>query len=603
MKPVNVFISYAHKDEAWRAKLQEHLASLGPDKFVRQWYDRRIPPGENWEKHIDNELQKADVILLLVSASFNNSGYVTGKEMKRALDRHKKKEAVVIPIILRPVVWDNQPYAKLQALPRSGRAITESSNRDRAFAEVTRGIRERILEFRQPSPSQLRGLPAEPQRPRSSRSTLEVVSIRSRPARRKTQNLRLTEKIGEGAFGAVWKAWNGDLERWEAVKIYKPEFAGDAAKRARFIRGMKAQARLKHPGIGAFYGYRMSPETLEVSMYLSEGMPLDQWVSQRTAPSFSEKIEVLTKTCEAVAYAHDRGVVHRDLKPSNVIVERTDAGIQPAIIDFDSAVLIDSASLTKTADHLGTLGFIAPEVIRKGAPLESRRSVLADIYSLGALAYFTLFRHKPVPSDLSTRAIDRKAARIQELDETRRQFLVNVLAKATAADPFERFESASELADALRLCVPGSELPDFDAELPFVKAVFESFDSKAAVLRSFGFLNRRFDEHDQVGRYTRLKEGFTATALYDFDMKEFAVGFSFPTNRVWRLFQDSTLSSALRSELGKALKFDPPNKYEEGGAYFRFDFTKAPGRNAEVTADYLVESLDRCLSVYSRNGF
>lgn len=603
MEPVNVFISYSHKDEALRKKLQEHLSSLGSEKFVNQWYDRRIAAGEDWRKKIDAELNKAHIILLLISASFNNSGYCTGHEMKKALERHRKKQAVVIPIILRPVVWDNQPYAKFQALPRDGRSIIEARIRDRAYAEVTRGIRERILEFRSPTAAQLRAIPAQPKQPRGNRSKLQVVPVSQR-AKRGKQHLQVTEKIGEGAFGTVWRAWNADLDRWEAVKVYRPEFAREQSKRARFLRGLKAQAKLTHPNIGTFYGYRVSPETLEVSMRLSEGVPLDEWVMQRPSPSLAQKVDVLAQVCEGVGYAHEHGVVHRDLKPSNIIVERRESELRPVIIDFDSAVLVDSAALTKTAEHVGTLGFIAPEVVKKGASLESRRSILADIYSLGALAYFTLVRERPTPADLSSRAIDRKVAlRIPELDDTRRQFLVNVLAKATASESAARYETALELRDALRLCLPDSDLPEFDAELPFVKSVFERFDELAPLLRPMGFTNRRFDEYDQVGRYTRMKEGFTALALYDFDMKEFAAGFSFPTFRTWREFQESELWRALRKEFGKSMKFDPPNKAEEGGAFIWFNLTNAPRRDPKVTAEHLIESIERCLGVYAATGF
>lgn len=338
-------------------------------------------------------------------------------------------------------------------------------------------------------------------------------------------------------------------------------------------------------------------------MRVYDGPPLDRWIAQRPSPSFAEKMHVLARVSEAVAYLHANGVLHRDLKPSNILIERHQDTPRPIIVDFGTAVLLDADSLTKTADSLGTLGFIAPEIVKKGASLESRRSILADIYSLGALTYFTLFREKPVQGEMTSRHFAKKVDRLTELDTTRRQFLVNVLAKATALEPTARYESAEELAEALMLCLPGSELPAFEAELPFVDAVFEHFDQIAPELKPLGFVNRRFDEYEQIGRYTRLKEKFSALALYDFDMKEFASGFSFPTFRIWHAFEESSLPPALRAEFGKEIKFDPPNKAEEGGAYVWFNVVRSPKKDAGATARHLLESLRRCLVVYAAHGF
>ncbi|HEX9987028.1 MAG TPA: toll/interleukin-1 receptor domain-containing protein [Chloroflexia bacterium] len=128
-EPTEIFISYAHEDEKLRKELEKHLSILTRRKMIIVWQDRKIVPGHNWKKEIDEKLNTAKVILLLVSSDFLASDYCYGIEMKRALQRDKAKEARVIPVILRDVYWKEAPFGKLQALPTDARAITSWENR------------------------------------------------------------------------------------------------------------------------------------------------------------------------------------------------------------------------------------------------------------------------------------------------------------------------------------------------------------------------------------------------------------------------------------------------------------------------------------------
>ncbi len=143
-KAVEVFYSYAHKDEDLRNQLAEHLSSLRRQGYITEWYDRQIGAGTQWAEEIDAHLNTATIILLLISSSFLASDYCYGIEMQRALERHDAKEALVIPIILRSVDWRGTPFEKLQALPANGKPITTWPNQDEAFLDVTRGIRKAI---------------------------------------------------------------------------------------------------------------------------------------------------------------------------------------------------------------------------------------------------------------------------------------------------------------------------------------------------------------------------------------------------------------------------------------------------------------------------
>ena len=112
--PIRLFYSYSHKDEALRDELEEHLALLKRQGYIVGWHDRRIGAGEEWRDQLDKNLEEAQIILLLISSSFLASDYCSDIETKRALDRHDKGEAKVIPVLLRAVDWEGAPFARLQ---------------------------------------------------------------------------------------------------------------------------------------------------------------------------------------------------------------------------------------------------------------------------------------------------------------------------------------------------------------------------------------------------------------------------------------------------------------------------------------------------------
>lgn len=148
---IEVFYSYSHQDENLRNELVKHLSSLKRQGIVSDWHDRMIEAGDEWRRQIDSHLETAEIILLLVSADFLASDYCYEIEMKRALERHEKGEARVIPIILRRVDWTSAPFAKLQALPKDAKPVTSWADRDEAFENIAKSIR-RVVESLQANP-------------------------------------------------------------------------------------------------------------------------------------------------------------------------------------------------------------------------------------------------------------------------------------------------------------------------------------------------------------------------------------------------------------------------------------------------------------------
>jgi hypothetical protein len=139
-----VFISYAHEDRAFRAELDKHLGNLRRQQIISSWYDGDIVPGTEWKPQIMERLNRAQIILLLISVDFINSDFCYSTEMTQAIARHDAGDACVIPILLRPTDWKGAPFDKLEMLPTDAKAVTRWPTHDDAFLDVVQGIRKAI---------------------------------------------------------------------------------------------------------------------------------------------------------------------------------------------------------------------------------------------------------------------------------------------------------------------------------------------------------------------------------------------------------------------------------------------------------------------------
>jgi hypothetical protein len=145
---VTIFFCYAHEDEALLKQLKAHLIPLQRQRVIDLWHDRDISAGSEWEQEISHHLNAAQIILFLVSPDFMVSDYCYGIEMQRVLERHRRGEARVIPIILRSVYWQGI-LGTLQALPTDAKPVVSSLwyNVDEAFFDVTEGIRKVVVQL------------------------------------------------------------------------------------------------------------------------------------------------------------------------------------------------------------------------------------------------------------------------------------------------------------------------------------------------------------------------------------------------------------------------------------------------------------------------
>ena len=265
--------------------------------------------------------------------------------------------------------------------------------------------------------------------------------------------LEVTEIIGAGGMGAVYKALQLRLERYVAIKILPAELGSDEEFVARFEREAKAMAALNHPSIVSIFDFgETAPLPAAPAgqrycyfvMEFVEGASLHQMIAGGDLTP-EHAMAIVPKICEALQFAHDRGIIHRDIKPANILVDR-EGNVK--IADFGLAKLsgggVENLSLTMTNTTMGTPLYMAPEQFESTGKVDHR----ADIYSLGVVFYQMLTGTTPqgawAPPSKKVEGVDRR------IDE--------VVNRAMQQEPGDRYQQASEInTDITRI---GSEPPD-----------------------------------------------------------------------------------------------------------------------------------------------
>jgi hypothetical protein len=157
VNPLEVFVSYASEDEAMMQGLLKHLSGLEAEGLITALHNRSITPGAEWEKEGAENLRKSRIILLLVSPDFMASKFIHEKVLSAALERHRRGEARVIPVLIKPFDLGTGPLAQLQPVPRDDKPIVMYRPADTGFAEVSKELRKVIAE--------IKGQPLLPARP------------------------------------------------------------------------------------------------------------------------------------------------------------------------------------------------------------------------------------------------------------------------------------------------------------------------------------------------------------------------------------------------------------------------------------------------------
>jgi serine/threonine-protein kinase len=258
---------------------------------------------------------------------------------------------------------------------------------------------------------------------------------------------RIDEVLGKGAMGVVYRAFDPTIERQVALKTIRKDLLDrDQGHElvARFKTEAQAGGRLAHPGIVSVYEYGEDDDVAYIAMEFVSGRGLGHYLAKQERFSLADTMSIMAQLLDALDYAHDRGVVHRDIKPANIIMTG-DGGLKVA--DFGIARL-DNSSLTQVGAVMGTPSYMSPEQFA-GLPVDRR----SDLFSAGVILYELLTGQKPFQG--ATETISYKVCHVphrdpSELDPDAVPALFNdVLSKALAKKPEDRYEGAGEFAEAL----------------------------------------------------------------------------------------------------------------------------------------------------------
>lgn len=256
--------------------------------------------------------------------------------------------------------------------------------------------------------------------------------------------------LGQGAMGEVFLARDTTLGREVALKTIRP-FADAAALgdlKARFAREAQSAAGLHHPNVVTVYEFGEADGLLYFAMEVVEGPSLEHLLRQQ-ALSPRDFLAVMAQVCDGLQAAHAKGIVHRDIKPANIMVTREGERPVAKILDFGVAKSLGQDA-TQTGQVVGTLAYMAPEYLRLGKATPS-----ADLFAVGVILFEGLAGHRPFQGDtngsliyciLNEPAPDLDTARLEGLSPALRDLILRALAK----DPLERFATAKELGEALR---------------------------------------------------------------------------------------------------------------------------------------------------------
>jgi len=268
---------------------------------------------------------------------------------------------------------------------------------------------------------------------------------------------RILQPLGQGGMARVYRAFHPHLNRFVAVKVLRSDLAEQEEMLARFRREAQAVAALRHPHIIQVFDFDTQDDLYYMVMELVEGDTLKARMNDYRARGeripLAESVRILLDVLDGLAYAHEAGVIHRDLKPANILLTRSG---QAVLSDFGIAQIIGGTQHTTTGMLMGTLHYMAPE---QGMERGDRRS---DIYSMGVMFYEMLIGRPPYDADTPLAILMKHINDPLPLPRTLRpeipSALESVIFRALAKSPAERFQTAADMADALRQAAKEAEM-------------------------------------------------------------------------------------------------------------------------------------------------
>jgi len=274
---------------------------------------------------------------------------------------------------------------------------------------------------------------------------------------------RVLEPLGRGGMARVYRAYHPQLDRYVAIKVMRSDLVDEreldaGSWRARFRREAQAVAALRHPNIVQVFDSDVQDDVYYIVLELLGGDTLktrlnDYRIRGERIPQ-GEMVRILLDVLNGLAYAHSEGMIHRDVKPANILLTKRG---QAVVADFGIARIVGGTRHTMSGALMGTLDYMAPE-----QGMEGRGDIRSDIYSLGIVFYEMLAQRTPFEADtplaVLMKHINDPLPLPRKIDPTIPESFERVVLKALAKDPDDRYQSAAEMAQALRQAAEEAEV-------------------------------------------------------------------------------------------------------------------------------------------------
>ena len=292
------------------------------------------------------------------------------------------------------------------------------------------------------------------------------------------ERYEVIKSIGEGGMANVYLAHDIILDRDVAVKVLRGDLAGDEKFVRRFQREALSASSLSHPNIVEMYDVGEDNGTYYIVMEYVPGITLKQLIKKRGSVSLSEAIDIMLQITDGIKEAHDSYIIHRDLKPQNILIKENG---EIKITDFGIAMALNSTQLTQTNSVMGSVHYLPPEQASgKGATIKS------DIYSMGILFYELLTGKLPFKGEnaveIALKHMKSEFPSVRAENDSIPQSVENIILRATAKNPKNRYETVSKMHDDLLTCLNEDRLNEGKCTFIYPEHESDSEDKKPVVL-------------------------------------------------------------------------------------------------------------------------